>query len=242
MTTSGDTNGNGTGFPINNGASTTVPSDRAEPVLFKGFAVRYDRTFNLGDHEFLNPAVTIQVKTTMPEGEPFDLHHARERVRRLARENVRAQLLRAQGRDEVVFLGLQPPKDGRDDSVSVESVRVSLVRTVNLANLNSLTLGFTDRMDVQDVAGSPGEMHVTLARMWASLWANVQDEVSRAKGSGSTGAFLGLPPIAASDWTPVSVNPVMNGLKGSAKPVSGVNGRFDRHNSAGNATAANGRR
>ena len=45
------------------------------------------------------------------------------------------------------FLGLQSPKDGRDDPISVESVRVSLAQTVNLANLNSLTLGFTDWMD-----------------------------------------------------------------------------------------------
>jgi hypothetical protein len=95
---------------------------------------------------------------------------------------------------------------------------------VNLANLNSLTLGFTDRMDVQDVASSPGELHMALARMWASLWANIQDEVSRAKGSGSTGAFLGLPSIAGRDLTAVSVNSVMNGLKLSAKSVSGANG------------------
>jgi hypothetical protein len=196
----------------------------------------------LPDHEFLPPAVTIPVKTPAPEAETFALHHARERARRMARENVRGQPLQAQGKDEVVFLGLQPPKDGCDDPVLVESVSLSLVQTVNLANLNSITLGFTDWIDVQDVAGSPGELHMALARMWASLWANILDEVSRAKGSGSTGAFLGLPPIATRDWTAVSVKSVVNGLEGSAKPVSGVNGRFDRHNSAGNATAANGRR
>jgi hypothetical protein len=224
MNTSGNLNGNSAGFPTNNGASAASSSERAEPMLLKGVAVSYDRTFNLGDHEFLNPAVTIQVKTHAPEGETFDLHHARERVRRMARENVRGQLLQAQGKDEVVFLGLQPPKDGCDDPVLVESVSLSLAQTVNLANLNSLTLGFTDRMDVQDVAGSPGELHMALARMWASLSANIQDEVSRAKGSGSTGAFLGLPPTAARDWTAVSGKPVMNGLKRSARSVSQANG------------------
>jgi hypothetical protein len=144
----------------------------------------------------------------------------------MSRENVRGQLLRAQGKNEVVFLGLQPPTDGRNDSVSVKSVSVSLVQTGNLANLNCLTLGFTDWMDVQDLANSPGELHIALARMWASLWANIQDEASRAKGSGSTGAFLGLPPIAARDLTAVSVKPVMNGLKRTVKPVSQANGHL----------------
>ena len=103
MSTSGNLNGNGADFPTNSGVSAAVASEQAELVLFKGFAVSYDRTFNLGNHEFLNPAVTIQVKTTISEGELFDLHHARERVRRMARENVRAQLLQAQGKEEVVF-------------------------------------------------------------------------------------------------------------------------------------------
>ena len=105
MNTSGNLNGNSAGFPTNNGAYSASPADRAEPVVVKGFAVSYDRTFNLGNHEFLNLAVTIQVKTLAPEGEAFDLHHARERLRRMARENVRAQLLRAQGKDEVVLSG-----------------------------------------------------------------------------------------------------------------------------------------
>ena len=224
MSTSGDINGNGITSSAHSESYAADPSGRAEPVVLKGFAITYDRTFNLGDQEFLNPAVTIRVRVHAPEGEAFDLHDARERVRCMARENVRGQLLQAQGKDEVVFLGLPPPKDGRDDSVTVESVRVSLVQTVHLANLNCLTAGFTDWMDVQDVAGSPGELHMALARMWASLWPNIQDEVSRARGSGSTGAFLGLPSISARDWTAVSGKFVMNGLKGTAKAVSQTNG------------------
>jgi hypothetical protein len=196
-----------------------------EPVIIKGFAVTYDRTFNLGNHEFLNPAVTILVKTTVPEGEVIDLHHAKERVRRMARNNIRAQLLRAQDKDEVVFLGLQPPLDGRDDPLSVDSVSVSLARTANLGDLNNISLGFTDWMDVQDVAHSPGELHVALARMWASLWANIRDEVSRAKGDGPTGAFFGLPQIAGEGKAAASAKSVLNGLKRLVVTGSQPNGR-----------------
>ncbi|HIP73616.1 MAG TPA: hypothetical protein EYH05_19740, partial [Anaerolineae bacterium] len=97
----------------NNGAGF-IPEPE-EPVNIKGFSVAYDRKFNTGDFESLNPAITIWVKTSVLEGEAFDLHHAKERVRRMARENVRAQLLRLQGNPEAVFLGLQPPANGRKD-------------------------------------------------------------------------------------------------------------------------------
>jgi hypothetical protein len=187
--------------------------------------------FNLGNHEFLNPAITILVKTTVPEGEAFDLHHAKERIRRMARNNVRAQLLRAQDKDEVVFLGLQPPLDGRDDPVSVDSDSVSLARTANLGDLNNITLGFTDWMDVQDVAHSPGELHVALARMWQSLWANIRDEVSRAQGKGSTGAFFGLPSIGVKDLTAASTKSVRS--KHRKQSVSQANGHFDKPNPVG---------
>jgi hypothetical protein len=214
-----DNNGKGADSSIHNADYAGLTEELEEPVTIKGFAVTYDRTFNLGNHEFLNPAVTILVKTNVSEGEVIDLHHAKERVRRMARNNVRAQLLRAQDKDEVVFLGLQPPLDDRDDPVSVDSVSVSLVQTVNLGSLNSIALGFTDRMDVQDVANSPGELHVALARMWASLWANIRDEVSRAEGNGPTGAFLGLPPIL----TTASTKSVRS--KHRIQSVSQANGR-----------------
>jgi hypothetical protein len=165
------------------------------------------------------------VKTNVSEGEVIDLHHAKERVRRMARNNVRAQLLRAQDKDEVVFLGLQPPLDGRDDPLSVDSVSVSLARTANLGDLNNISLGFTDWMDVQDVAHSPGELHVALARMWASLWANIRDEVSRAKGDGPTGAFFGLPQIAGEGKAAASAKSVLNGLKRLVVTGSQPNGR-----------------
>ena len=175
-----------------------------EPITLKGFAATYDRKFNLGNFESLAPAITIWVKTNVPEGEAFDLHHAKERVRRMARQNVRAQLLRLQGNNEVVFLGLQPPLDGREDPIFVRTVSVSLVYKVNLGNYQSITPGYTDWSDLRHVAHSPGQLHIALDRMWQSLWANIEDEISRAQGSGPTGAFFGLPPVEVEDLTTVS--------------------------------------
>lgn len=173
-----------------------------EPIAVKGFSVTYDRKINTGNFESLNPAITIWVKSVAPEGEAFDLHHAKERVRRMARENVRAQLLRQQGNREVVFLGLQPPATGGSDPIFVRTVSVSLVyKVVNLGDYNSITPGYTDWADVRHVAHSPGELHMALDRMWQSLWANVEDEISRAQGKGGSGGFFGLPAIAVEDLT-----------------------------------------
>jgi hypothetical protein len=175
-----------------------------EPITIKGFSATYDRKFNTGNFESLNPAITIWVKSVVPEGAAFDLHQAKERVRQMARENVRAQLLRLQGSEEVVFLGLQPPGMGETDPVLIRTVSVSLAYKVNLGNYQSITPAYTDWADVRHVAHSPGELHIALARMWQSLWANVEDEVSRAQGQGGTGAFLGLPQIEVEDLTAVA--------------------------------------
>ena len=115
----------------------------------------------------------------------------------MARENVRAQLLRQQGRREVVFLGLPPPPAGAEESLRLRTVRVSLVYRVNLGQDQALTVGYVDWSDVQQVAHSPGELHIALARLWHSLWANVADEIARARGQGGSGGFLGLPPLTA---------------------------------------------
>ena len=181
-----------------------------EAIHIKGFSVTYDRKFNLGNFESLNPAITIWVKTNVSEGEAFDLHHAKERLRRIARENVRAQLLRLQGSSEVAFLGLQPPLAGVDsDPIFVRTVSVSLVHKVNLGDYNSITPGYTDWADLRHVAHSPGELHMALDRMWQSLWANVADEISRAQGNGGTDGFFGLPLVEIEDLTAVS-SPMSN--------------------------------
>ncbi len=208
-------NGNGHG-PTANDDFTGFTYELEEPITVKGFSVTYDRKFNIGNFESLNPAITIWVRSNASEGEAFDLHHAKERVRRMARENVRAQLLRQQGNPEVVFLGLQPPLMGGTDPIFVRTISVSLVYKVNLGNYQSITPGYTDWSDVRHVAHSPGELHMALDRMWQSLWANVEDEISRARGHGGTGGFFGLPTIPVENLTktPQTNNgrvPAMNG-------------------------------
>lgn len=202
MTTDPYSNGNGhlAEASIHDGLTHQLE----EPVQLKGFSVTYDRKFNLGNFELLAPAITIWVKSRVPEGTAFDLHHAKERIRRMARENVRAQFQRVQGNDEVVFLGLQPPANGGEDPIFIRTVSVSLFYRANLGNYQSIMPGYTDWADVRHVAHSPGELHIALDRMWQSLWANVEDEISRAQGNGSTGAFFGLPTIEVEDLTAVS--------------------------------------
>lgn len=172
-----------------------------EPITIKGFSATYDRKFNLGNFESLNPAITVWVKTNVPEGAAFDLHDCKNRLRQMARDNVRAQLQRLQGNNEVIFLGLRPPASGAEDPIFVRTVSVSLVYKVNLGDYNSITPSYTDWADVRHVAGSPGELHLALTRMWASLWANVEDEIARVRGRGASGAFLGLPQIPVEDLT-----------------------------------------
>jgi len=172
-----------------------------EPITIKGFLATYDRKINLGNFESLNPAITVWVKTNVPEGAAFDLHDCKNRLRQMARDNVRAQLQRLQGNKEVVFLGLRPPANSSEDPIFVRTVSVSLVYKVNLGDYHSITPGYSDWADMRHVAGSPGELHLALTRMWASLWANIGDEIARARGHGAGGAFLGLPHIAVEDLT-----------------------------------------
>lgn len=188
-------------FPGNDDDDFSFTHELEEPVTAKGFAVTYDRKFNLGDGESLHAVAVIWVKTRVPEGVAFDLHHAKERVRKMARENVRAQLLRQKGSDELVFLGLQPPFTGGDDPVYVRTVSVSLTYKVNLGNFQSVTPSFTDWADLRHVCGSSGELHIALMRIWQSLWANVEDEISRAQGHGPTGNFYGYPVVTVEDLT-----------------------------------------
>lgn len=174
----------------------------------------------------------------------MNLHHAEERLRRMARENVRAQLLRQQGSSEVVFLGLQPPQSGGEDPIFIRTVSVSLVYKVNLGDYNSITPGYTDWSDVRHVAHSPGELHIALDRMWQSLWANVEDEISRAQGHGGTSGFFGLPIIPVEDLTTPASADSQHSFE---KSVPQTNGRFDKPHtggprSAGRVPATNGSR
>jgi hypothetical protein len=74
----------------------------------------------------------------------------------MARENVRAQLLRQQGDGEVVFLGLQPPSDGRADPILIRTVSVSLVVKVNLGDYNAMSPGYSDWADSATCRRQPG--------------------------------------------------------------------------------------
>jgi hypothetical protein len=125
----------------------------------------------------------------------------------MARENVRAQLVRQKGSDELVFLGLQPSFTGGDDPVYVRTMSLSLTCKVNLGNSQSVTPSFTDWADLRHVSGSSGELHIALLRMWQSLWANVEDEISRAQGKGPAGSFYGYPVIPVEDLTLASNAP-----------------------------------
>ena len=143
MTINGYNNGKGHGPIAHDDNFTGFSHELEEPITYKGFAVTYDRKFNLGNFESLAPSITIWVKTNVPEGAAFDLHHAKERVRNMARDNCRVQLQRLQGNPEVVFLGLQPPADGRKDPIFVRTISVSLTYKVNLGDYNSITPGYT---------------------------------------------------------------------------------------------------
>jgi hypothetical protein len=227
MTMYHDTRNNGDSSTYRDDFTRFIDEQLEEPITFKGFAVTYDRKFNLGNFESLNPAITIWIKSRVPEGKAFDLHHARERVRCMARENVRAQLLRQQGDEEVVFLGLQPPLNGSADPILVRTISISLVYKVNLGDYHSITPGYTDWTDVRHIAHSSGELHIALSRMWLSLWANVEDEISRAQGKGSTGAFFGLPAIEVEDLTAASADGKVVAAAGpsSRQTVSQTNGQ-----------------
>ena len=200
-------NGNGQHFLHEEDDTQSEPFELEEPVTVKGFAVTYDRKFNLGNWESLHGSITIWVKTQVSEGEAFDLHHAKERVRQMARENVRVQMIRQRGDDEMVFLGLKPPSTGGADPIYVRTVSVSLTYKMNLGNYQSITPGYTDWADLRHVAGSSGDLHIALDRMWQSLWANVEDEISRAQGHGSTGNFYGYPVVTVEDLTAVRETP-----------------------------------
>lgn len=197
-----------------------------EPIQIRATRVGYERKFNLGDYNALTADIFIWLRTDVQEGEPFDLHGAISRTKQMARDNVRAQYLRARGKEEAIFLGLLPPDNGQPDPVYVRTVSVGLTYRVNLGNYDSICPSYTDWSDVRHVSHSPGELHIALERMWASLWARVYDEIRRARGLGpDPNAFFGLPLIEVEDLT--GGDPSRNGTTFHiplALPATTVNG------------------
>lgn len=198
--------------------------EQEEPVQIKALAVSYDRKFNQGNFESLHPAMTIWVRAAAPEALALDLHHVKRRLREMVRENVRAQLYRLQGKAEMVFLGLLPPDGDGPESVAVTTVSLSLGYRANLGNYESIAPAYTDWADLRQLGSNQAELHIALQRMWDSLWANIEDEISRARGFGSApDANFGLPAVEIEDLTAADsgeeqvVPPATAGANGHAR-------------------------
>jgi hypothetical protein len=206
-----------------NGAPPS-PYGPQEPVQIKALEVSYERKFNLGNFESLQVTITIWARTRVAEGETFDLHNARIRLRDMARANVRAQLLREKGKADVAFLGLAvSPTD--PDPIYVRTVSVGIARKVNLGNYESVAPSYTDWADLRHIAGNQAALHLALERMWASVWANIDDEISRARGLGShPDAFFGLSPLDIEDLTGEEESPLFQ-LPAVTVPANGRNGQ-----------------
>lgn len=93
-------------------------------------------------------------------------------------------------------------------------------------------LGYTDWADLRDGANSPGELHMALARLWQSLWANVTDELSRVRGNGDTGACFGLPILPAEALAAV---PYANGFHPKQNQAGSVGAGLTRVGKGGAA-------
>jgi hypothetical protein len=216
-----------------------------EPVQTRALEVHYERKFNLGNFESLQVGVAIWARSRIADGERFDLHDVKRRLRDMARTNVRAQLLRFKGDAAPVFLGLQPPTNDGFDPIYIRTVGVSLSQKVNLGNYENIAPAYSDWADVRALSGSQAALHIAMERLWASLWANIADELSRAQGRGSLPeAFFGLPPLEIEDLTagvsPVGVSPAGVSVAAAAPNGAYANGHGPNgHN--GSASYRNGR-
>ena len=189
------------------------PDTDREPVHIKGFKVTYDRKFNLGNFESLQAEISIWVKTRIPENAPFNLHECKQRVRKMARENVRQQYLRVDGNDSFGFLGLEPPLDSMPaDPIYVATVGVGLTYKANLGNYSMNTPSYTDWADLRAVALEPQTgLHIAIARLWEGLWANMNDEIARSQGQASSETDFGLPVMMVEELS--SALPTANGIR-----------------------------
>ena len=209
-------------------ANTHSNADK-EPVHIKGFKVTYDRKFNLGNFESLQAEISIWVKTRISENVPFNLHECKQRVRKMARENVREQYRRIRADDNFEFLGLEPLSADSHiaDSIYVATIGVGLTYKVNLGDYSMITPAYTDWADLRAVALEPQTgLHTAIARLWEGLWANLNDEIARARGEESDEENFGLPVMEVEELFPNS-------------PIANGNGH---HNGNGNGRYQNGHR
>ncbi len=209
------------------------PDEDKEPVHIKGFKVTYDRKFNLGNFESLQAEISIWVKTRVAENSPFNLHQCKQRVRKMARENVREQYQRVRADDSFGFLGLEPPTgDSRlADPIYVATVGVGLTYKVNLGDYSMITPAYTDWADLRAVALEPQTgLHTAVARLWEGLWANLNDEIARARGEESDEENFGLPVMMVEELMDASLLPVnRNGHNGNGHHNGNGRGHQNGH-------------
>ena len=199
--------------------TNTHPDTDREPVHIKGFKVTYDRKFNLGNFESLQAEISIWVKTRISENAPFNLHECKQRVRKMARENVREQYRRIRADDNFEFLGLEPPSVDSHiaDPIYVATIGVGLTYKVNLGDYSMITPAYTDWADLRAVALEPQTgLHTAVARLWEGLWANLNDEIARARGEESDEENFGLPVMEVEELMDAPLLPVnRNGHNGN---------------------------
>ena len=74
-----------------------------------------------------------------------------------------------------------------------------------------ITPAYTDWADLRAVALEPQTgLHTAAARLWEGLWANLNDEISRARGEESVEENFGLPVMAVEELT-IAPMPTVNG-------------------------------
>lgn len=208
-----------------------------DSLEIRAIEASYERKFNLGNFSSLQVSVTVWARSRLTSGSELDLHDAKRRLRDMARNNVRAQFLRVKERPEQLFLGLEPPADGRFDPIYIRTVGVSLCHKLNLGNYESVAPSYSDWVDTRALSGNQAAMHIAMERLWESLWANIADELNRAQGlRPHADAYFGLPEIPVEDLVPpvLATPPAAAAVPAAPAPPVYANGR------GGNGHRANG--
>lgn len=183
------------------------PEDKSHEMFDSGAVnvisqqIAYGRKFNLGNYESIEAECILWVRIMKPDNIAVDTHDITVRARAAVRENVRAQYIRQVGRDyKSVFLAPLPSPEGVRDYLGVKTAAFTLSMTVNLGDYNRVNVQVTDWTDMTPFYGDPVALHKAMGNVWESLWANLQDEVSRAKGNGGTAEdYFGVRPVSPSD-------------------------------------------
>jgi hypothetical protein len=194
-----------------------------DSLEIRAIEASYERKFNLGNFSSLQVSVTVWARSRLAAGGELNLHDAKRRLRDMARNNVRAQFLRVKERPEQIFLGLEPPADGRFDPIYIRTVGVNLCHKLNLGNYESVAPSYSDWVDTRALSGNQAALHIAMERLWESLSANIADELNRAQGlRPHADAYFGLPEIPVEDLVaPVlATPPVAAAVPAAAVPAA----------------------